>query len=58
MGKGDGGGAIAGLLLGLVGAAVVVTVIAGLSTPKCPVCGNQIPKGANPCPHCLSWLTW
>ncbi len=58
MAKGDGGGAIIGLLIGLVGVAVVLTVIAGLTTSKCPVCGAAIPKGANPCPHCHAWLTW
>lgn len=39
---------IAGIILGLLGLAVLVTIFG----KKCPVCGGTIPAGQRRCPHC------
>ncbi|MBI4233258.1 MAG: zinc-ribbon domain-containing protein [Chloroflexi bacterium] len=58
MAGGDGGKALAAIILAFLGGLAAVAVIDALSRPKCPVCRNQVPKGANPCPYCRTALKW
>jgi hypothetical protein len=54
----DEGGTVAAVILGLIGAAAAIAIAASLTNPRCPVCNQPIPRGANPCPRCGSYITW
>lgn len=52
------GGVFATIILGVLGGLAAIAVINALTKPKCPVCNNEVPRGANPCPHCFTALKW
>jgi hypothetical protein len=59
MGKGgDVSEAIAAVLLGIAGGLAAAALIDYLSSSKCPVCNNRIPRGTAQCPSCGVVLEW
>jgi hypothetical protein len=55
MGKDDDViGAVAAILLGLVGLAILASVFG----PRCPKCNKPIDRGIKRCPHCGAMLEW
>jgi len=57
-GRGGGAESILAIVLGLIGAAAAIAIISALTSPPCPICKRPVARGANPCPHCHSWLEW
>lgn len=49
---------IGAAIVGIVGGLVVIAILDSIFSPKCPVCKQTIPKGANPCPNCYTSLRW
>jgi predicted amidophosphoribosyltransferase len=48
-------GAIAGVVLGLLGIAVLASIF---GKPKCPRCGKTLPGKVRVCPYCGAPLEW
>ena len=50
-----------GLIIGIVGAAVITKIVSDAAKKKryeCPICHNIVKKGALQCPHCRTILRW
>lgn len=59
--SGSSTGALIGLILALVGAAVVIKIIDDVTKEKryvCPTCGHTLRKGSVQCPSCKTPLRW
>lgn len=54
----DFGKFIGAALVGIIGGLFALAVLDSIFGPKCPVCRQTIPKGANPCPNCHTALRW
>lgn len=54
----DFGEFIGAAIVGIVGGLFIAAILDSLFSPKCPVCKQTIPKGANPCPKCQTSLRW
>jgi len=48
-------GVIAGIILGLVGVAILSAIF---GQPRCPRCGRPVQRGTEVCPHCGAQLEW
>ena len=50
--------ALIAILLGLLGGAAILALIAALTKPKCPNCQQPIGRGTTTCPHCGTGIDW
>ena len=54
-------GSLIALIIGIVGAAVLVKALHNASKEKkyvCPTCNNVLRKGTSKCPSCKTTLRW
>ena len=59
--SGSSTNALIGLILAVVGAAVVIKIIHEATKEKqyvCPSCGHILRKGTSHCPNCKTPLRW
>jgi hypothetical protein len=49
---------IGAAFIGIVGGLLIASILNAFFSPRCPICKQIIPKGANPCPKCQTALKW
>ncbi len=54
----DFGNTVGAILVGIVGGIVAAAILDAITTPKCPICKQNIQQGAPVCPNCGRLLQW